>query len=48
MYDNQAQNAMMLYGGTYTEWTVIRDHNNLVYYSKTTLNTSYRSFDLKV
>lgn len=45
--DAQAQNSLMPYGGTYTEWTVIRDHKNLVYYYKTTLNSSYRSLDLK-
>ncbi|MBI5033197.1 MAG: linear amide C-N hydrolase [Chloroflexi bacterium] len=45
--DAQAQDALMPYGGTYTQWTVIRDHKNLVYFYKTTLNSSYRLIDLK-
>jgi choloylglycine hydrolase len=42
-----SQNAMMPYGGTYTQWSVIRDHKNLVFYYKTVLNLSYRAIDLK-
>jgi choloylglycine hydrolase len=39
--------APMPYGGDYTQWTVVRDHVNLVYYYKTMLNTSVRAIYLK-
>ena len=45
--DAQAASSLMPYGGTYTQWTVIRDHKNLVFYYKTLLNSSYRMIDLK-
>ncbi len=34
-------------GSSYTEWTVVRDHKNLVFYYETLLNTSCRALDLK-
>jgi choloylglycine hydrolase len=39
--------AIFRYGATYTEWTVVRDHTNLVYMYKTTMNSSLRGVDLK-
>jgi choloylglycine hydrolase len=39
--------AIFRYGASYTEWTVVRDHTNLVYMYKTTMNGSLRGVDLK-
>ncbi len=41
------QSSLMPYGSTYTQWTVVRDHKNLIFHYKTTLNASYRAVDLK-
>lgn len=43
----QHPNPLMPYTSNYTEWTVVRDHTNLVYYYKTLMNNSLRAIDLK-
>ena len=35
------------YGNSYTQWTVVRDHSNQVFYYSTLLNSSLRAIDLK-
>ncbi len=39
--------AAMKYSGVYTQWTVFRDHVNLVFHYRTAMNSSLRSLDLK-
>ncbi len=39
--------AAMKYSGSYTQWTVFRDHANLVLYYRTALNGSLRAINLK-
>jgi choloylglycine hydrolase len=46
-WDDPAHASAMPYASQYAEWSVVRDHKNLVFYYRTHANNSWRGIDLK-